>query len=194
MAVWHHCRRFFQDRGKEPQQVQELQQSIREAEQTTLEQTIKTISKYTSFLTISHSSLVRKALLGLTDPPARKVILGRGLPAAEGEDLADILLNAGFDVDLIGDWELLDRVTEADALSLGADWVGEKGFINKVGSGELVTKAELLRKPIHIIAEPFKHLTNPPPDESHYYQDWSGGDVQRPVKVFEWVEHEMETQ
>jgi translation initiation factor 2B subunit (eIF-2B alpha/beta/delta family) len=187
MAVWPFCEYFFREKGLDPDVRTQFISDLHSQQQTTLERAGQAMMDFSRLLTISHSSLVRKALLGLPGKASREVVLGRGLPAEEGIGLAELLVKQEYYVKLVADWELVDEIATIDAVVLGADWVNDSGFINKAGSAQLVKAAAEQDRPVFVLAEPFKSLDHLPLNPSVYYQDWSDDGSRRNVKVFEWV-------
>ena len=82
----------------------------------------------------------------------------------------------------------MDCVRAVDAVVMGADWIAENGFVNKMGSATLVQEAQLRQRPVYIIAEAFKQVAGVPADDAAYVQDWSQGHNRRMIQVFEWVQ------
>ena len=100
------------------------------------------------FLTHSHSSLVRKALLKLGEKGDLRVICTESRPMGEGVELAESLCEAGIETALVVDALAASLLKEVDALLLGADGVGEFGLMHKAGTYPLALAAAAAGVPV----------------------------------------------
>jgi translation initiation factor 2B subunit (eIF-2B alpha/beta/delta family) len=190
MAVWAFCHNYFSQHGSGSSRRQVLIEDISQARGIAVSASTKEISEYHTLLTISNSSLVRATITSLTEIEPRRVILSRSFPAREGEQLAADLAGFGVEIELVEDWELVDRIVDAEAIVLGADWATDHGFVNKQGSAELVRAAVPAQRPVYVLAETFKHAGEPNFASHDYYQTESSDSIRQSMKVFEWVSHE----
>ena len=181
MACWYFLkRRFLQDKIA----VNELRTELGQARQEAIREAQHNLVGIKTLLTISHSSLLVETLITLATGERPAVIVGKGLPAGEGNHMHENLLAAGLDVELVEDWELVDRVPHVDLVMTGADVVSGDGFVNKQGTGELTVAAWQTGVPFRIVAEAFKYIPDWQASPSAYYQRAPQGHRQ---KVFEWV-------
>ncbi len=109
--------------------------------------------------TFSFSESVREALRRArrhVDVP-RRVMVARSLPGGEGEALARDLRDDGYEVLLLDDPRLRERVGEAGIVMVGADTVLPDGsVVNKVGTAALARAAHERGVPVVVLADSFK--------------------------------------
>ncbi|MBW3535509.1 MAG: hypothetical protein KY453_09895, partial [Gemmatimonadetes bacterium] len=91
-------------------------------------------------LTLSSSSTVRAALVEAADRGVRVVCL-EGRPMSEGQGMAAALARAGIPVLLAVDAAAWCLAPGVDRVLLGADSVGDRGVVNKIGTAVLVAAA-----------------------------------------------------
>jgi len=183
MAVWY----FLEQRLLTDElNLAELKSELSTARESALAMASQSLAGVEKLLTISNSSLVTEALTSLPSDQRPAVIIGKGRPAEEGVQMSRLLNQAGFQVDLVEDWELLDRVRDVDLVMTGADVVSNTGFVNKQGTGELVTAAWASQVPFVVVAEAFKHIPDWHAPESAYYQPGTEAAVHK-QKIFEWI-------
>ncbi|HUX06248.1 MAG TPA: hypothetical protein VMX35_02950 [Acidobacteriota bacterium] len=112
----------------------------------------------------SHSSTVLMVLQGLAEKrPGLRVIQSISSPNNEGLLMAQMITEAGIEVELIADAGLLEAVSKAEAVVVGADVVGLDGVINKTGTYGLALAAQKFGKPIYAVFDTNKLL---PPGKS----------------------------
>ncbi len=99
--------------------------------------------------TISWSSTVMAALRLLR--PARILVL-RSEPGGEGERTALALREAGMEAEVVPDSAAARALAQSTVCLVGADAVGEKEFINKVGTFPLLASAAALGVPSYVLA------------------------------------------
>jgi translation initiation factor 2B subunit (eIF-2B alpha/beta/delta family) len=131
------------------------------------------IAPGSTVLTISSSSTVRSGLVEALERNIRVICL-EGRPMNEGQGLARTLAHAGIPVVLAVDAAGEALVPEADLVLLGADSVGDRGIVNKIGSLSLARAAHAYGIPVWIAADQSKwlppgfpqfHADDRPPDE-----------------------------
>jgi ribose 1,5-bisphosphate isomerase len=107
-----------------------------------------------SVVTHSASATVREAFLHT--PPAH-VTCTVSRPHEEGRDFAELLREAGLDVELVEDEDAGGALESADLLLVGADTVFRDGTLcNKVGTSELARAARRHDVPTTVAAEVLK--------------------------------------
>ncbi|MFB0517498.1 MAG: hypothetical protein ACETWG_12970, partial [Candidatus Neomarinimicrobiota bacterium] len=132
------------------------------AQQTraTIERAAVILKDYQSVLTLSNSSVVRRAILLAHTPP--QVLCAVSDPGGEGHILSKALTAAGAKARLIADDQLPRKMADVQVVLLGADQYDDTGFINKVGSRDLALQARRLDKPVLVLAEEFKRVSQLP--------------------------------
>lgn len=105
--------------------------------------------------TYSYSSTVARALL-MARRHIGVVWCSEARPGLEGRRLARELADGGGHVVLMSDATLIEVVSAADLLILGADAVERNGFHNKIGTGALVERMAAAAKPIWVLADTTK--------------------------------------
>ncbi len=110
-----------------------------------------------TLLTLSSSSTVRTGLLEARHRDIRVIVL-EGRPMCEGHALARTLAQAGIPVTLAVDAAGPSMVESADVVVIGADSVGDRGVVNKIGSLSLAREAGLKDVPVWVAADRSKWL------------------------------------
>lgn len=114
----------------------------------------KAVGEGGRYVTLSHSSTVREALLA-AKPSLVYVCESR--PRLEGVELAKRLSSQGIRAVLVPDAAGAYALERAEALVLGADAVyGDGGFVNKVGSRMLCLAASELKRPVYVLFDRWK--------------------------------------
>lgn len=108
-------------------------------------------------VTLSSSSSVRAALAGAADRELRVVCL-ESRPMSEGRRLARALAETGLEVVVAVDAAAAHFVDRSDVVLLGADSVGDRGVVNKIGSRALAILADRAGKPVVVTADTTKLL------------------------------------
>lgn len=109
-------------------------------------------------LTLSFSATVRDALaLAARDRPVQVVCL-ESRPLNEGSALARELASAGLSVTLAVDAAADGLLPECGAVLLGADSIGDRGVVNKIGSAGLARGAAQHGIPLLVAADSSKVL------------------------------------
>jgi translation initiation factor 2B subunit (eIF-2B alpha/beta/delta family) len=109
-------------------------------------------------MTLSDSSTVRAALLGAGERGPLEVICLEGRPMQEGRALARTLAGAGLRVTCAVDAAAEALVADCDAVLLGADSVGDRGIVNKIGSAGLIRAAGSREVPVWVVTDDSKLL------------------------------------
>ncbi|NUO80179.1 hypothetical protein HUU05_08890 [candidate division KSB1 bacterium] len=104
-------------------------------------------------LTHSYSSTVAAVLENAHAKGVKvEVYLSEGRPANEGRRMAERLARAGMPVHFFVDDARACFVNTVDLVLLGADWISEKAFVNKIGSRSLALLASVLKIPVVVLA------------------------------------------
>lgn len=82
-----------------------------------------------------------------------KVLISEADPGKEGLKLAEDLRSEGFEVMTYPDSESLQRLAQADAVVVGADWIAEEYFVNKVGTLQLAEVAAENGIPFYVVSD-----------------------------------------
>jgi translation initiation factor 2B subunit (eIF-2B alpha/beta/delta family) len=112
------------------------------------------LAEFQVILTLSNSSIVRKAIVSAASSP--KVLCAESLPGGEGAQQVKALLETGIQATMVKDDDLHESMQQVQAIALGADQWDLSQFINKVGSEKLVKYAEHNGIPVFVLAEGFK--------------------------------------
>lgn len=140
-----------------------------------------------SVVTHSASATVREALVHT--PPAH-VTCTVSRPREEGRRFAEVLREAGLDVDLVEDEEAGSALESADLLLLGADTVFRDGTLcNKVGTNDLAQAASRRGVPTVVAAEVLK-LAPSESREAHELSEEGTRDFTPPELIGEIVTEE----
>lgn len=109
-------------------------------------------------LTLSSSSTVRAALLERADRGALDVVCLEGRPMKEGRATAEALARAGIPTVYAVDAAAASLVPRADLVLMGADSVGDRGIVNKIGSAVLARLASERDVPVLVATDRTKLL------------------------------------
>jgi translation initiation factor 2B subunit (eIF-2B alpha/beta/delta family) len=109
-------------------------------------------------LTVSSSSTVRDALLFDAAGRDLRVVCLEGRPMCEGRLMSEALAGAGIAVVYAVDAAADTLVAEADLVLMGADSIGDRGVVNKIGSLAVALAAGRGRVPVHVVADETKIL------------------------------------
>lgn len=105
-------------------------------------------------LTLSASSTVRRALRAAAGEGHRiEVVCLESRPMSEGRHLARGLATEGIPVTYAVDAAGWRIAGECDAILLGADSIGDRGFVNKIGSRSLAAAAAEVGVPLYLLAD-----------------------------------------
>ncbi len=161
MAVWPYALARLEE-GK--QDLTQLAAHMARQTQATIAQATAALQDYQMVLTLSNSSLVRETLIrwwtNAQDTRQVRCLISR--PGEEGRHLVAALQQAGCPAALVDDRDLSEALDVVQAAVLGADMYDRQGFVNKVGSGALVRAAEVMDKPVLVLAEKFKEVPRIP--------------------------------
>jgi ribose 1,5-bisphosphate isomerase len=103
--------------------------------------------------TLSQSSTVRQTLLAAAGRRSFEVVCLEGRPNLEGRALAAALAAARIPVRLAVDAAAAGLVDECDVVLVGADSIGDAGFVNKIGTRALALYADHSGTPLYVLAD-----------------------------------------
>lgn len=109
-------------------------------------------------VTVSSSSTVRLLLESEAVPRGITVLCFESRPMNEGRDLASALAARGVDVAYAVDAAAHRLVPACEAVVMGADSVGDRGVVNKIGSALIALTAHSAGVPVHVLADQTKIL------------------------------------
>jgi translation initiation factor 2B subunit (eIF-2B alpha/beta/delta family) len=109
-------------------------------------------------LTLSASSTVRRSLERLVTRGPLTVICLEGRPMAEGQRMAQQLAAVGGSVIFAVDAAAESLLEDADCVLIGADSLGDRGVVNKIGSRGLARAARDRGTPVHVLMDRTKFL------------------------------------
>ena len=109
------------------------------------------IAMYSFSGTVIHAIIHAKARIS-------EVLCAEGRPNWEGRHAATELSQAGLRVALLTDAAWMNSIEGAAAVSVGADAITERGFLNKVGTSAAVHCARVHRIPVYVLADSSKFL------------------------------------
>lgn len=109
-------------------------------------------------LTLSDSSTVRGGLLRAAEQHRFSVVCLQSRPMNEGEGLARRLAEAEVEVTFAADAAMAAVVPGCRAVVLGADSVGDRGIVNKLGSHPLALAARAAGVPVWVVTDGTKFL------------------------------------
>ena len=108
--------------------------------------------------TISSSSTVRATLIHAGAGAIGQVMCFESRPMQEGQMLVTALAKAGLAVTFAVDAAASTLMGECDAVLLGADSIGDRGVVNKIGSAGLVDAAVRHEIPVFVVSDETKIL------------------------------------
>ena len=109
-------------------------------------------------MTVSSSSTVRGALLDGAQTRDLRVVCLESRPMNEGRLLATKLAGAGLEVLYAADAAADSIIPECDVVLLGADSIGDRGVVNKIGSAGIAAAAQREGVPVHVATDESKIL------------------------------------
>ncbi len=122
------------------------------------ERFLSVVPEGSTVLTLSSSSTVRRALEEAGKRGPLKVICLEGRPVSEGRRLAQQLAAVGVEVLFAVDAAAASLLESSDHVVMGADSLGDQGFVNKIGSRALARSARAEGVPLHVVLDRTKFL------------------------------------
>ncbi len=120
---------------------------------------LELVEEGSTVATYSRSGSVLSALLAARrSGRSFRVWIGEARPGGEGLTVAAELAAAGVAVEAMTDAALFARVPQADLILLGADAVGRRSFLNKVGTRALLAAARIGEGRAYVLADATKLL------------------------------------
>lgn len=127
--------------------------------------------------TLSSSATVRAVLASEAQPLGIRVLCFESRPMNEGRLFAQSLAAEGVDVMYAVDAAAHALVPECDAVMFGADSIGDRGIVNKIGSAMIAQIACASRVPVYVLADETKILPRGFPqvleDDRPAHEVWS---------------------
>lgn len=157
MAVWTYALKQF---AAPTTDLAAVAGDMAQQTRTIVRQGAAALQPYGAVVTLSNSSLVRRAILA-TGVELR-VFCARSQPGGEGRQLAESLARAGIQAEVFNDGNMELVTAAADVVALGADQYADTGFINKVGSARMAALARQQNRPVLVLAKPFKETPQLP--------------------------------
>lgn len=148
------------------------------------------IPQGSTILTLSFSSTVRATLERWGSERSLSIICLESRPKLEGIHLAQQLSRGGLDVTVAADAAAGRLVTGADLVLLGADSLGDRGIMNKIGSSALVSLARGQNVSTHILLDHSKLL--PPAFPQTMEDARPGQEIMEPTKGINIWNHYFE--
>jgi len=109
-------------------------------------------SHWEAIMLHSNSGILEQAVTEIFNRKTR-IFLSEARPDVEGMRLATKLAADKFAVTIFPDDARIAFLKEVDAVLLGADWIAETDFTNKVGTHALCRFAADLRLPVYVLAD-----------------------------------------
>jgi translation initiation factor eIF-2B subunit delta len=122
------------------------------------ERFLTVVPEGSTVLTLSASSTVRRALEEAGRRGPLKVVCLEGRPVSEGRRLAQQLAAVGVEVLFAVDAAAASLLEVSDHVVMGADSLGDRGFVNKIGSRALARSAGDEGVPVHVVLDRAKFL------------------------------------
>ena len=119
------------------EKIRQLIEEIAEIDKLVIRNCRSLFKRKITVATYSNSGLV-KSVIGHYRARIREVYISESRPAGEGKEAALNFSKAGIRVMYMVDACLPDMLAKADLLLLGADSVGDRIFVNKIGSSTLL--------------------------------------------------------
>ncbi|MCK4856659.1 MAG: hypothetical protein KAT58_01705 [candidate division Zixibacteria bacterium] len=138
----------------------------------------------------SNSSTVTTVVRELLDRKT-KLYLSDARPELEGEKLGEELALAGFKVTLFPDDAKYHYVRDVDLILLGADWVSERSFTNKIGTNCLALAAVNESKPVVVVADGSKLVPDKFRTTREINQVRLAKNLYREVPLFEEIDNQL---
>lgn len=152
-AARSHCRRFLHE--------------FNQAQSAVVRNLWPLVTDCRAIMLHSNSGFLELAVTEVFQRETR-IFISEARPDCEGLTLARRLAADGFSVTLFADDARTSFLNEVDVILIGADWIGESDFTNKVGTRALCAFAQALDKPVYVLADRSKfvpsRLRPPRPD------------------------------
>jgi translation initiation factor eIF-2B subunit delta len=151
--------------------ISDFKRRLRVHEAAIAESALALLPERAQVLTNGRSSTVRAALL-MSHRAGRsfRVFCAEGRPGCEGRVMARELAEAGIAVTLVTDALALAKVSEAQLILVGADYVTSEWLVNKVGTRGIALTAQAEGVPLYALCSSEKFLPHgydPPHQAQH---------------------------
>lgn len=170
MAVWNQALVQYRQGNRT---LGDIAGQFRTQTQDTVKLGSAVLTDFQVILTLSNSSIIRKAITSAASPP--KVLCAESLPGGEGAHQVEALRESGIQATMVKDSDIRESMRHVQAIALGTDQWNPREFTNKVGSRNLVTCAALDGIPVFVLAEGFKQ------DDLIHGANSSDTDFERPT-------------
>jgi len=138
--------------------AREFERDLAYSSQATARQVLAVIPASARILTLSSSSTVLAALQLAIEQRTIQVTCLEGRPRLEGRRMARALANGGIPVRLAVDAAVGVLVAQSDLVLVGADSVGDRGIVNKIGTCAAALVARFAGVPVYVLADKTKFL------------------------------------
>jgi len=161
----------------------------REALNRVVAQAARLVREQRRVMTISHSGIVRDALLAAKEAGIA-VWVGEGRPQCEGLELARELADAGIQCTVYADMAFGEFLPEVGLALVGADAVSDDAFVNKTGTRVLLAMARAAGVRTAVAYDPLKLVgTRPLPlEQAHAPEEIMEPGADRITVVNRWFE------
>jgi len=131
--------------------IKNIKDSDKKSKEHCIECGDKIIKNGSTILTFSYSSMVESVIKAAhKNKKDLHIIIGESRPMKEGKELARNISKIGIKITYTTDVVLPSLIEQCDMVFLGADWVAEDFFINKIGTKVLVNLAFEQKIPVYI--------------------------------------------
>ncbi len=132
--------------------IRELRAEVADAASAIAPSLQERIGDRSAIMLHSYSATLKECILAAADRNSR-IHLSYAEPASEGVRLAEELRKARFSVENYPDDEILHHVPRVDAVVVGADWIAEEYFVNKVGTKAIALAARESSIPLYVVSD-----------------------------------------
>lgn len=141
--------------------IQTYRQKWKGSQSQAAEQLLREVSFQNKNVLLHSNSSAIHCLFDKHSERNEKPVLWQTLssPANEGKIQAEILNSKGYDVHLFHEDALSKFIHQIDFAILGADFISDTFFINKSGSFPLSLILQHFQKPVYVLAEKRKYLS-----------------------------------
>jgi translation initiation factor 2B subunit (eIF-2B alpha/beta/delta family) len=138
--------------------AEEFRGQLEQRSRAVAERAAEILQDRSTVATISQSSTVRAALLAGEQARSRTVVCFESRPMREGCELAASLAAEGVQVTFAVDAAAHSLVSSCEIVLMGADSIGDRGVVNKIGSAALAQAAARHGVPVYVLADESKLL------------------------------------
>lgn len=115
------------------------------------------------------------ALLSFAETASRlgrqvRIVQTESQPGGEGIEQSKHLARTGLEVKLIHDLAVGTEIEHVDMVLVGADWVGQHAFINKIGTRAIATLCQYWKRPLYVLGDSRKKRHDVPKPDSDLFE------------------------